>query len=156
MLLMNASDLQVKPLLRSTKLMLRSSRSIPPESIWHKAPNEHEQFLKVTSADLPAATPSYRSSSSPLALRPLKQTLHEERAAAADTSNCLTAKSTERLSAAEASEEDHCCIVCMERTASVTFMPCRHTVTCQHCANACLQRSCECLMCRCKVTSLLL
>ena len=153
---MRGDALQVKPLLRAIKLMLRSSKPIPPERTRHKASHGHEQLPEVISATLPAATPSHRSSSSSHAASPLKQTLYERCAAAADASNCPTADSAETLCTDGASEEDHCCIVCMERTASVTFMPCTHTLTCQPCANACLQRSCECLMCRRKVISLLL
>jgi hypothetical protein len=45
-------------------------------------------------------------------------------------------------------ERDRECIVCMERTACMRFLPCNHTTTCERCAIETLQeRVAKCHVC---------
>lgn len=150
--------LQVKDLLRSAKLLLRSSRRMAltvrqPQpcvvhgqlrSVAHASPSEEGLGCHAPSCASSAHALSFGDS---LRYRPAEATMTSSLSEAA--SSPVQCKTSE----AELDEEADVCVVCMERAADVTFMPCRHTLTCQPCANACLQQSSECLVCRSNVVS---
>ena len=148
--------LQVKQLLGTAKLMLRTSRGPPLDTSL--------QHARHARASCSASQPSHAASnaSCPSAVASSAQrpssvpVLRGRPAAAVDIHEPFAPNPFLMVSTAEAAEDHECCIVCMERPAVVTFMPCRHTLTCQPCAKACLQRSSECLICRSSVTSQLL
>ncbi len=50
--------------------------------------------------------------------------------------------------------EDDACIICLDVTASVTFQPCSHCVTCPACAQLVVQRNQPCPLCRTPVSSI--
>ena len=51
-------------------------------------------------------------------------------------------------------EDDNGCIICMDQPCSVTFHPCRHSVTCLACAQLVMTAGQACPLRRGHVTSL--
>ena len=50
--------------------------------------------------------------------------------------------------------DDDVCIICLDLTASITFHPCSHCVTCPACAKLVVQRKQPCPLCRTPVSSI--
>ena len=48
----------------------------------------------------------------------------------------------------EEEEDDNGCIICLDQPSSVTFHPCRHSVTCSACAQLVMAARQPCPLCR--------